>query len=253
MRSRSSCLPRHVTALWLCSACQLVLLLTLLAGAFVLRREIRATAAEGMIRQRVALTPADDSSIVAPSPPSRSYFLSREEIKPIFQLGSGDKEKLVNAFGLWSLVVTLLTCPLWAAAMSLLNVVYKVYGDAWDPHRALYDTTGKIWSKSWLTLSNSMPTFSGHVDQLQEGNGPCLYVANHASWLDIPILCTVLDPVFKFIAKGELRGVPCIGQQLVGVRHTDNRGVPKAERALSAEGFLTLLIPPPIAGSAHSH
>jgi hypothetical protein len=28
----------------------------------------------------------------------------------------------------------------------------------------------------------------------------------------------VLDPVFKFIAKGELSNVPCIGQQLTGVR-----------------------------------
>ena len=33
----------------------------------------------------------------------------------------------------------------------------------------------------------------------------------------IPVLCTVLDPVFKFIAKGELLKVPCIGQQLEGV------------------------------------
>ena len=56
------------------------------------------------------------------------------------------------------------------------------------------------------------------VDRLREGQGPCLYVANHASWLDIPVLCTVLDPVFKFIAKGELGQVPCIGQQLNGVR-----------------------------------
>jgi Acyltransferase len=214
MRTRSNSRVVNVIALWLCCCCQLLLELTPTAGAFVSRGEVRTSAA-GTIRQRVALTPADDGPI---APASKSYFLTREEINPIFQLGSGDKEKLVNAFGLWTLVAALVTCPIWAAAMSLLSGIYKVYGDAWDPHRALYDTTGKIWSKSWLTLSNSMPTFSGHVDQLQVGNGPCLYVANHASWLDIPILCTVLDPVFKFIAKGELRGVPCIGQQLVGVR-----------------------------------
>jgi 1-acyl-sn-glycerol-3-phosphate acyltransferase len=102
--------------------------------------------------------------------------------------------------------------------MSVLNLIYRVHGDAWDPHRSAYDATGKLWAKSWLTLVNSMPSYSGEVEQIREGSsGPCLYVANHASWLDIPILCTVLDPVFKFIAKGELRGVPCIGQQLVGV------------------------------------
>jgi hypothetical protein len=148
----------------------------------------------------------------------RSFYLTRDEIKPILKLGKGDKEKIVNAFGLWCLVVSLITCPIWAAAMNMLNLIYRVQGDAWDPNRSLYDTTGKLWAKSWLTLSNSMPTFSGHIEHIQQqGGGPCLYVANHASWLDIPILCTVLDPVFKFIAKGELRGVPCIGQQLVGV------------------------------------
>lgn len=146
----------------------------------------------------------------------KSFYLSREDMKPLMQFGKGENEKLVNAFGLWSAVVTALTCPIWSAAMTLLNLVYKV-SDDWDPHRAAYDATGKIWARSWLSLSNSMPTFSGHVEQLREGNGPCLYVANHASWIDIPILCTVLDPVFKFIAKGELRGVPCIGQQLSGV------------------------------------
>lgn len=30
-----------------------------------------------------------------------------------------------------------------------------------------------------------------------------LIVANHASWLDIPVLCTAVDGPFKFIAKGE--------------------------------------------------
>lgn len=89
-----------------------------------------------------------------------------------------------------------------------------------DVNKAEYDNTGKIWAKAWLTATNSYPTISGNLERLQAGNdaGACLFVANHASWLDIPVLCTVLDPVFKFIAKGELSKVPCIGQQLAGVR-----------------------------------
>ncbi|GMH77021.1 hypothetical protein TL16_g07264, partial [Triparma laevis f. inornata] len=46
-----------------------------------------------------------------------------------------------------------------------------------------------------------------------------LIVANHASWLDIPVLCTAVDGPFKFIAKGELTQVPLIGQQLTGGEH----------------------------------
>ena len=89
-----------------------------------------------------------------------------------------------------------------------------------DEHRSLYDMTGKIWSKVWLTMTNCYPTVTGDVDRLKAGNGACLYVANHASWMDIPVLCTVLDPVFKFISKKELEKVPCIGTQLAGVSTT---------------------------------
>ena len=102
------------------------------------------------------------------------------------------------------------------AAMMLVDTLIHQRKDdnEWDPHRSIYDSTGKIWAKVWLTLIDSFPTISG--EPLMTGR-PCLYVANHASWLDIPVLCTVLDPVFKFIAKGELAKVPCIGHQLRGV------------------------------------
>lgn len=147
-----------------------------------------------------------------------SYRLSDDEVKPIFHIAKGEKEKVINAHGVWSIMVTLLTCPIWMLAMTTLNFINKNIDSDWDPNRAMYDKTGKIWAKTWLTLTDSFPTSSGEIDYLKEGEkGACLYVANHASWLDIPVLCTILDPVFKFIAKGELRAIPCIGQQLVGV------------------------------------
>lgn len=148
-----------------------------------------------------------------------SYRLSIDEINPIIRLGKGrEKEKVINAFGLWCAAVILVTSIPWTVAMTALNFFNKNINPTFDPNRALYDKTGKIWSKAWLTLADSYPTASGEVDFLRaEGKGPCLYVANHGSWLDIPVLCTVLDPVFKFIAKGELAKVPCIGQQLEGV------------------------------------
>lgn len=146
---------------------------------------------------------------------TRSFMLRREEVAPILSFGEGGKEKLVNAHGLWCLVVSLITGPIWMLAMKLVHTMNEK-----DENRALYDKTGKIWSKAWLTATDSYPTVSGNLERLKAGNdaGACLFVANHASWLDIPVLCTVLDPVFKFIAKGELSKVPCIGTQLSGVR-----------------------------------
>lgn len=147
-----------------------------------------------------------------------SFVLSSEEVKPIIKFGSGESEKVVNAFGLWALVVSLITGPIWQAVMSILNVIYSINKNL-DPDRSFYDSTGKAWAKSWLTMTFSYPTFSGEFESIKNRDGPCLYVANHASWLDIPVLCTILEPVFKFIAKGELKGVPCIGTQLSGGNH----------------------------------
>ena len=154
----------------------------------------------------VAPPPFDDAS-------SNNYVLSKEDCQPLLRLGKD--EKVINAFGLWCLAVSLLTGPLWMAAMALVQHTV----DAADPTHAAFDRTGKLWAKTWLTLTNCYPTISGSLPPAIDKKGQaCLYVANHASWLDIPVLCTVLDPVFKFIAKGELRKVPCIGQQLAGVR-----------------------------------
>lgn len=159
---------------------------------------------------------------VAASPPGfedgvdkRSFVMSREEVNPLIAFNEGtEKEKIVNPFGLWCLVCSIITGPIWLAAMKLVHGLGEK-----DENRAMYDMTGKIWSKSFLTMIDCYPTVSGNVERLKEGNdlGACLFVANHASWLDIPVLCTVLDPVFKFISKKELSKVPCIGTQLSGV------------------------------------
>jgi hypothetical protein len=150
-----------------------------------------------------------------------SYVLSKDQVHPLITLKGGTpKEKVINAHGLLTLFVSLITGPVWMLAMMVVDAACKA-NEELDPHRAIFDSTGKMWSKIWLSLTNSYPTITGEVEALKAGHGPCLYVANHASWLDIPVLCTVLDPVFKFIAKSELENVPCIGQQLKGVRSSN--------------------------------
>lgn len=151
-----------------------------------------------------------------------SCLMTREEIAPIITLKKGTpSEKFINAYGLYCILITIILNPIWSLAMTITDAICRMFPDL-DVHRSFYDKTGKIWSKVWLTLSDSFPSISGDVDRLKEENdlGACLFVANHSSWYDILLLCTVLDPVFKFIAKGELRSVPCIGQQLVGVSTT---------------------------------
>lgn len=147
-----------------------------------------------------------------------NFRLSADEVNSVVKLGKEPKQKVINPFGLWCMAVSLVICPIWYLALQFTAATYKM-SDAWDPNREFYDGLGKIWAKVFLTLIDSYPTFSGELKLLQKGphNKPCLFVANHASWLDIPVLCTCTDQVFKFIAKGELGKLPCIGDQLSGV------------------------------------
>lgn len=147
-----------------------------------------------------------------------SCAMSEEEVAPLIRLNGSSGEKIINTWGLFCILVTLITCPIWSVTMYLVDAVCSS-NEELDPNRSFYDYTGKIWSRVWLSIANSYPTISGDLSSLQKDAGTYLFVANHASWLDIPILCTVLDPVFKFIAKGELINTPCIGQQLTGGKH----------------------------------
>eukprot|EP00547_Thalassionema_nitzschioides_P004406 CAMPEP_0194200094 /NCGR_PEP_ID=MMETSP0156-20130528/855_1 /TAXON_ID=33649 /ORGANISM="Thalassionema nitzschioides, Strain L26-B" /LENGTH=328 /DNA_ID=CAMNT_0038925061 /DNA_START=196 /DNA_END=1182 /DNA_ORIENTATION=+ len=175
-----------------------------------------AKSVDGFLVTRSALK--HQSVVKAVDVLNESYTLSPGEVKPILRFGKGNKVKIVNSFGLLTLAVSLATGPIWMLAMMIVEKISEM-DENFDPNRAIFDHTGKIWSRVWLTMTSSYPTISGDVDGIRERKGSCLYVANHASWLDIPILCTVLDPVFKFIAKSELEQVPCIGQQLKGGNH----------------------------------
>lgn len=65
----------------------------------------------------------------------------------------------------------------------------------------------KRWSRRLLTILNIGIQIEGR--QPAHGEGGCLMVANHVSWLDIFVL-NALHPS-RFIAKSEVRGWPVIG------------------------------------------
>lgn len=65
----------------------------------------------------------------------------------------------------------------------------------------------KSWSKQLLTILNIGIQIEGQ--QLPRGEGGCLLVANHVSWLDIYVL-NAIHPA-QFIAKSEVRHWPVIG------------------------------------------
>ena len=131
---------------------------------------------------------------------------------PALKFSKNGKLKVLNLTGLHHLAVIILTMPLWMMAMETLHRL----GDAiegFDDHRAKFDYSGKIWCRTYLRLTDCYPDIAGDVDRLKAdaGNGACLFVANHASFLDIAVLCCAVDPVFKFIAKDSLKDFPGVG------------------------------------------
>jgi 1-acyl-sn-glycerol-3-phosphate acyltransferase len=83
----------------------------------------------------------------------------------------------------------------------ILAVIYP-YLDQTGQRRIL-----KTWSRHLLTILNIGIQIEGQ--QLARGEGGCLMVANHVSWLDIFVL-NAIHPS-RFIAKSEVRDWPIFG------------------------------------------
>lgn len=226
----------------------LVILPVAATAAFVgLARDVAAfSTTTGTAYRRQSLSSSSLKASISQMPQdlqdniNADFWLSPEEVNAVVTLGKEPKTKSINPFGFWAMAVSLVVCPVWYMALQLCAASYKI-NDEWDPNREFYDGLGKIWAKAFLGATGSYPTYSGELELLRKGphNKPCLFVANHASWLDIPVLCTCTDQVFKFVSKAELGKLPCIGDQLTGVSPYDVLGY-SIENWLNERAFWTL-------------
>jgi 1-acyl-sn-glycerol-3-phosphate acyltransferase len=101
-----------------------------------------------------------------------------------------------------------------------------------SPELTLSFVPGKMWAPVILWLLGVKVKVSGleHVD----GNRPSIFVANHASFLDIPA-CVMSIPVnLNFIAKKELKHMPVVGWYISATKQIfiDRSDKQKAKRSL---------------------
>ena len=105
-----------------------------------------------------------------------------------------------------------------------------ILGKKIDPFRRIPINIGYIWGLISFTLFRMWPKIEGleNLEALREvdengkkkGLKPAMYVANHASWMDIPYVCRVLGfRNYKFIAKAELKKVPILGRAIMVAGH----------------------------------
>jgi len=67
----------------------------------------------------------------------------------------------------------------------------------------------RIWAKCILVLSSTRVTVKG-LSNLEPGRS-CIYMANHMSNFDIPVLQASLPVQFRWLAKAELYKIPVFG------------------------------------------
>jgi 1-acyl-sn-glycerol-3-phosphate acyltransferase len=80
-----------------------------------------------------------------------------------------------------------------------------------------------------ILLLAGIPLEVRHQDRLPKG--PCVIVANHASYLDGPVIAAALPPIFSFVIKQEIRKMP--GAHLL-LRRVGAQFVERSDRKKSA-------------------
>lgn len=107
-----------------------------------------------------------------------------------------------------------------------------------EPYRpgGIYDEGPRDYARD-LTRVNHL-TIRGEGLEHLEGLGPCVFAANHQSWLDIIALLVVLPGTVRFVAKKELGYVPLFGRAMRASGHIeiDRRHLTNAVAAYESAG-----------------
>ncbi len=111
------------------------------------------------------------------------------------------------------LVVTVLLATFWygnkIVFAGLFHVRYRRGG--------VYDTVPRGYGR-FLLRANRLSVALVHAERLN-GVQPCVYVANHTSWLDPLALVDVLPDSVRFTPKKELEHIPLFGRALKAGKH----------------------------------
>lgn len=124
-------------------------------------------------------------------------------------------------------VLQLVLILLWTIFCGLFGMLFALATNPTYSHRIM---GYYIFSPVILAISMVRVKAKGLENVLNE---PAIYAANHASQLDIPIMCTRVNRPLFFIAKIELKKVPILSQyiKVVGMILVDRKN---RERAMAS-------------------
>lgn len=93
-------------------------------------------------------------------------------------------------------------------------------------------------ARAWCRIILGLAGCSLRTEGLEHLRHPAVFVANHASYLDVVALLAAVPGPFAFVAKRELAQAPIVGAVIRKARHLT------AERGDPARGWRTPLVPP---------
>ena len=136
---------------------------------------------------------------------------------------------------------------------SYLIVLLKV-----RPQTSQVPRVMRIWAKVFLFVTGTRVTVEG-ADRI-DPTGSYIFVGNHTSNLDIPVIMGHLPVSSRFLAKKEMFKVPVLGGAMRAIHmvETDRRLGPTAQRALNqqvttvvTEGLSLMIFPEGTRSDSH--
>ncbi|MEM6513944.1 MAG: lysophospholipid acyltransferase family protein [Pseudomonadota bacterium] len=118
---------------------------------------------------------------------------------------------------------------------TVISVVFALLSALLVPPRAWREWLAAFASRLPFLLTATRPSIEG-LEHLPEGHS--VVVANHASYIDGPLLKGVLPPRFSFVIKGEMRNIPVVHFLL---RRAGARFVERTETSASARDARTIV------------
>jgi len=125
---------------------------------------------------------------------------------------------------------------LWTATCATLGTLFLLISFG-NSNWALY-TASRLWSPVILGVCGVKLEVEGAENIPSEGH--FIFIANHGSLFDIPVLFMAIPRPLRFIAKKELKKVPFMGwyMTLIGMVYVDRKNKEKAKQSLNAAGKL---------------
>lgn len=124
-------------------------------------------------------------------------------------------------------ILQLLLLLVWTIFCGIFGMIFALVTNPTYSHRIM---GYYIFSPMILAISMVRVKAKGLDNVLDE---PAIYAANHASQLDIPIICTRINRPLFFIGKIELKKIPILSQymKIVGMIFVDRKN---RERAMAS-------------------